>query len=86
LYSRRHNWYNAASAVDHTNSIEGDAMLQVLPTPSPGATDRDSDAADIVSSVLQNVEELMPISAAMRVKLARVREIFDGTDGKPEEG
>ena len=33
-------------------------MLQVLPTPSPAETERDSDAAEIVSNVVQNVEEL----------------------------
>jgi hypothetical protein len=59
-------------------------MLQVLPNPSPAETERDSDAAAIVSNVVQNVEELMPISAAMRAKLAQVREILDGGSGKPE--
>jgi hypothetical protein len=50
---------------------------------SPVGADRDADAAGIISSVVRNVEALMPVSAAMRAKLGRVREILGGGDGKP---
>jgi hypothetical protein len=48
---------------------------------SPVEAHRDADAAGIICNVVQNVEALMPVSQAMR---ARVLEIIDDRDGKPQ--
>ena len=58
--------------------------MQVTFSASPLGVYRDADAAGIISAMVQNIEALMPVSAAMRAKLVRVREILNGGDGKPE--